>query len=250
MASLYGWKTVFRLDPQGEPYKVVDVSKLQGGKVVVIAPHPDDEVFGCGGTIAQLEPYVGEITIIYLTNGIHGTPTGRANSRLKKIRAEEAEVGLKKLGGRYRTIFYPNDDSSNFANRANAKRLLRDLLEIKPDRIFLPWFGDDNIDHLHAGKLFFRISDQLPDETKVWQYEVWAPLIANCFVPIDSTLNRKKQAIKAHQSQLKSRDYVEGVIGLNQYRAIQADLPGAAEAFLVLNLPVFQDMFRYYQPYR
>lgn len=249
MTSLHGWKKTFSLGSQGEPFKVIDVSSFAGRHVAVIAPHPDDEIFGCGGTLSQISKFVPEITVIYLTNGVHGTPSGRTDAKLREIRSQEAVAGLKCLEGNYKTYFYDNDDGGNFVSAALEKKLLKDLKDLEINCVFLPWFGDDNLDHLQAGKLFYRICHQLPEEIKIWQYEIWSPLISNCYVPIGQALDAKKKAIQAHKSQLSSREYQDGIIGLNQYRAVQANLPQAAEAFLVLKLPAYQEMFRHYQPF-
>jgi len=49
-------------------------------------------------------------------------------------------------------------------------------------------------------------------------YEIWSPNFANVFLKIDRVVGDKKKAISAFKSQLKSRNYLEAAIALNQYR--------------------------------
>src|ERR1700690_4452808 len=66
------------------------------GKVLVIAPHPDDEVFGCGGTVSLLRDSGGIVTTIIVTNGAESDDD--ASGTLIEIRAEESRAAAKARG--------------------------------------------------------------------------------------------------------------------------------------------------------
>src|ERR1700722_16160488 len=65
-----------------------------GGTVVVLAPHMDDEVIGCGGTLARHVAAGAKITVIFLTDGRHGgrIPSGEAGARAQAGQQTLAEV--------------------------------------------------------------------------------------------------------------------------------------------------------------
>jgi hypothetical protein len=69
--------------------------------------------------------------------------------------------------------------------------------------------------------------------TGFWLYEIWKPLPANTFVPIDRTMQAKRQAIEQYQSQLAQLNYREGFVGLAAYRSLFCPASSYAEAFLV-----------------
>jgi len=66
-------------------------------------------------------------------------------------------------------------------------------------------------------------------------YEVWSPLAPNNYVPIDGTLDAKRQAVFAHRSQLDCHNYWDAFLGLAKYRALSCPPSLYAEAFIVLD---------------
>jgi LmbE family N-acetylglucosaminyl deacetylase len=206
--------------------------------VLVIAPHPDDEVLGCGGTI-RLRIERGErVAAVFLTSGELGLkrlPLAEA----RKLRESEARRAARILG--ITQLFFLHQPDWTLAEQVKAAAAaLRPILEReKPKAIFLPHPNDAHPDHrasLTVLKLALRGS-VLP-KPELWGYEVWSPLdVADEVVDISGVMSRKIRALRAHRSQLAEFDYVKAVRGLNQFRGAMAGKCKFAEVFRHFPLP-------------
>ena len=65
--------------------------------VIVFAPHPDDEVFGCGGAIALHVQAGHAVHVILLTSGEFGSPEGSGEDYAQARLKESAQAELKKI---------------------------------------------------------------------------------------------------------------------------------------------------------
>lgn len=198
-------------------------------RVLAIAPHPDDESLGCGGTLALLAASGAEITVVVVSDGEALEGTGLSRADIAGRRREEAEAACRVLGvGSPRFLALPDDGLARAVDRL-AAGLAEMIAEAQPVAIFVPWFLDGHDDHRAVSVALSACS--LQNSVEVWGYEVWTPLPANRLVDISEVWETKKAAIDAHTSDpLLNR---EGMLGLNRYRAAQALIGGShAEAFL------------------
>lgn len=229
--------------------------KLPFQNILVLSPHPDDEVLGMGGTIKKQTLAGAKVTVAYFCDGSGGVPEGRPpeeevglglrrDERLINIRKKEAQEAGKMLGIS-EAVFWGYPDGKLAAGTA-AIRALADLIEkIKPDIIFLPSFLDNHSDHRVVNEIFLNTASKvLEDNFPVWAYEVWTPIFPNRLVDISLYIKTKKEAILAHQSQQKSRKYDQAIEGLNQYRAEINGLSGFAEAFFAAPLGVYRELYK------
>ena len=237
----FAYKNIFR-SKIGE--EILTKPFKKGDNIVVIAPHPDDDVLGCAGTIALAADAGANIQAIYVTNGIHGTLTGAADKRLINIRKKEALAALKHLGN-IKSIFLDFDDGNYKTNRQAATKIAGLIEPLKNLTIFTPWLFDHHSDHVETTKTLVRALELCKvDNVQIWQYETWTPLIPNRIVPIQKVARAKLASIKEHKSQLKCRRYDQAIAGLNEYRGRIAELDGPAEAFFALDA---KDFLRFYR---
>lgn len=216
-------------------------------KVLVLSPHEDDDVFGAGGAIAKHAKSGEEISILYLCDGSKGTPQGIRDSSLITRRKNEAERAAKILGVE-ELIFWGYKDGTLTANSTSIKALKSLILEKKPDLLYLPSFLDNHPDHLETNKILYHVLSSFKEDSPfslpaIALYELWTPLIPNRLLDITAVIDLKKPAIKTHQSQLKSRQYDEAILGLNSYRAKMNGIKGYAEAFFVIPAEVYKKLF-------
>jgi LmbE family N-acetylglucosaminyl deacetylase/glycosyltransferase involved in cell wall biosynthesis len=214
-------------------------AQLRGERLLVLAPHPDDEVIGCGGLVALHLREKRLVRIVVATDGGQGgTP---------ETREQESRRALSRLGGSAAIEFLRYADRS-FGNEA-APRLRDELLSFHPDLILVPSPIEIHPDHLALARVFCELVQR--DETlftdlataKVAFYEVGQPLRPNAIVDITDVAELKYAAIAEHASQLEQRDYVGYARGLNAYRAMT--MPPAskfAEGYFVVELPSLRTM--------
>jgi len=201
-------------------------------KVMVLAPHPDDECIGCGGSICAHVKQGDLVTAVFLTSGELGLkhlPRDKARA-IRETEASRAAriLNLKKIH------FLKCSDWTLGDEITNASQLLYPLIQkLKPNLIYIPHPDDGHPDHqatLPILSACFR-NGGLP-QTTLRFYEVWTPLSRYDHVQnIDRHINRKLRALRAHKSQLDDFDYVQAVMGLNQYRGALAGKCKFAEVF-------------------
>jgi LmbE family N-acetylglucosaminyl deacetylase/glycosyltransferase involved in cell wall biosynthesis len=221
--------------PESEaiPYQAHD---LRGERLLVLAPHPDDEVIGCGGLVALHLREGRSVRIVIVTDG---SEAGDAPTR-----EEESKRGLAILGDLSAEFLRLRDRHLAEESEALKNRLREILIDFKPDLIAVPSPVEIHPDHSALSRAFCELiqnDDSLFASLAVARvafYEVGYPIRPNTLLDITAVAAKKYAAIASHASQLAQRDYVSYARGLNAYRAMTLS-PGAhyAEAYWVAALP-------------
>lgn len=213
---------------------------------MVIAPHPDDETFGCGGTIGLVSESGTPVDVLFMTRGEQGHDRGAdypvtEQESLAAVRQEEATSACRILGVRQVTFLSGSD-----TQLAQQPHLAEDLLTLFKQgsfrRIFCPWKHDAHPDHQATFTILQLALRHYDGPMQIWLYEVWTPLPFNVVVPIDRTILQKKKAIEMYQSQLKQLNYRGGFMGLSAYRSTVCPPAIYAEAFLMCTKEEFLAM--------
>ncbi len=203
--------------PESEaiPYQAHD---LRGERLLVVAPHPDDEVIGCGGLIAF---HLRERRSVRVAIATDGSEAGDAN-----VREEESRDGLSRLGEVNPEFLHLHDRRLAEESDALKSRLREILVEFRPDVIAVPSPVEIHPDHAALARAFCELIQS--DESlfaslavaRVAFYEVSSPIRPNTLLDITAVADAKYEAIAAHESQIAVRDYVSYARGLNAYRAM------------------------------
>jgi len=117
--------------------------------VLVIAPHPDDEVIGCGGTLCLHAASGDRVTVVFLTSGELGLKD-RPPKKAWQIRESEARAAGRILGvARLEFFHLPDWTAGDHVER--GARLLSPILQAEcPEMIYLPHPRDWHPDHQAA----------------------------------------------------------------------------------------------------
>ena len=227
-------------------------------RILVLAPHMDDETIGCGGTLARHARAGATITVVFLTDGRHGGgPQVKSLSgeqlqaeqqKLIATRKAEARRALDKLGVQS-MLFLDVEDGTLDQNSEAPPRLRAILEEQRPELVYLPYFLEQHPDHLAATHILLEATRGSTPRIQCVGYEVWTPLFPNCFVRIDDVVEQKKQALAEYRSQLEQTDYMHSGLGLNAYRsaAFNGNYGRFAEAFCSVPLEQYRAMFNAYR---
>jgi LmbE family N-acetylglucosaminyl deacetylase len=208
------------------------------GRVLVLAPHPDDDVLGCGGTASLHALQKDPVHVLVVYDGAAGDPEGRYDPReLTEVRRAEARAGGACLGlESYEFWGYPEGhDPAAGELRRGAERLAARMAELQPDIVYAPWIGEHHLDHHVLARVVRAACELSGFEGDAWGYEVWSPLVATRIVDVTRVYPMKVQALKKHQSQIAYGDIVHYGLGLNAHRSVY--LPAGAhfgEAFAPL----------------
>jgi N-acetylglucosamine malate deacetylase 1 len=214
--------------------------------VLVLAPHIDDDVMGCGGTLAKHVARGASVTVAFLTDCGAGGALGageRSAEALTAARKREAYLALAELGIRH-LEFLDAKDGSLTSTPALVQQLRAILQGGRFDLVYLPFFVEAHPDHRATSRILLDAALGTHLQFQCLGYEVWTPLLPNCLVNIDATEQLKRKAIRHYRSQLAEADYVHTQLGLNAYRssAFFAGTCRYAEAFCALSLDRYRDL--------
>ena len=215
--------------------------------ILVLSPHPDDDVFAIGGILHKFKKNGDKVTVLYFCDGSKGTPEGIRDSSLITKRKKETKDATKTLGIE-NLIFWGYKDGQLALSRTSMKALYSLILEIKPNIIFLPSLIDDHPDHKAVCEIFYYSFFKYPEKSfnfpvLIAEYELWTPIFPNRIIDITDSMEVKKQAISFHKTQLKSRSYDKAVASLNSYRAEINNVNNYAEALFVSSPNVYKSIF-------
>ena len=205
--------------------------------MLVIAPHPDDEAIGCGGTLCKHSARRDRVAVVFLTSGELG---------LKKLPREQAWKTREAEAGKSATVlgiasedFLRLPDWCVGDHVADGAKLVWPILKREqPALIYLPHELESHPDH-KAALPIVRAALRGMDfpVLQLRGYEVWTPLTeVHHLEDISQTWPRKLRAIRAHRSQLAEIDYARAAKGLNQYRGEITGKMQYAEAFQAIEL--------------
>ena len=226
------------------------------GRIVVLAPHMDDEVFGCGGTLAVAVAGGAAVTVVFMTDGGKGynplAVRGRSTAEivawetaLSERRKEESRRAGKILG--YDDALYLElPDGALACTPGAVGRLASTLRSLQPDAIFLPFLTDIHHDHWLTNVVFAEAAAvaALRGDVVCWGYEVWLPAPANTVVDVSEVFERKAQAMEEFTSQ-DQYEYRRAMVALNTFRSLfTARGAGFAEAFHVTELRLYLALYR------
>lgn len=213
------------------------VRTIERQRVLVVAPHPDDEAIGAGGSLALHREIGSEVVVAFLTPAIH-----EEDVPIARIRREEAQQVGEALGFRCRFLNHPDGELSLHEGRIGDD-LAELLREFAPDTVITPFVSDHHRDHQAAAHALSRALESSGHQGDVWCCELWSTLWPNVAIDISSVVDKKRDAINLYKSQFAGVPYAEGAIALNRYRGMRAYVP-YAECFYVCPAKQFIELGR------
>ena len=184
--------------------------------ILIIAPHADDEVLGCGGIIAKYTNLGFEVNIVIATNACKGAPELFSQSDIDAIR-EEA-INAHKILGVKETVFLdlPAPALNAFPSYKISIELSKMVNKFQPRLVYLPHPGDLHLDHsaIYRAALVAVRPINNCSVKEVYCYETlsetdWSPkqggegFDPNCYEDISDYMQLKLDAMNCFKSQLK-----------------------------------------------
>ncbi len=233
------WRSLFDLEASSQVLetkrftqnlKPLEIECPAQRKIMVIAPHPDDDIFGPGGTLLKAIQKGAEVHVVYVTDGEN-------DARREAIR-DDARRSCKALGATYtflgcETMNIPLADEQ-------VNRSLSSLLEdIRPEAIFTAFLLDDHDDHRRANELLLTVARDLDlGKAEIWAYQVYSGVLPNVVVNITEQAEEKRRLIGLWHNVSGNRDWAHYVLGMNaaNCRYVPSRKPEYVEAFFVVPL--------------
>ena len=196
-------------------------------RIIIFAPHPDDETLGCGGTIAKRVSEGYEVLIVILTDGRYsflkmlGIDSNPTPEELKEIREKEIKNATKILGVPERNLFFLNFIDGMLKNNMDRaeEKIIKILSKNRPVEVYYPYKKDGHPDHRAANQIVKKSLKKLGISPVMYQYSIAqkyariGPIIDAFFnllnhnmisFDISNFLHLKKAAIKEFKSELST----------------------------------------------
>ena len=222
-------------------------------KIFIVAAHPDDEVLGCGGSMAKWAQEGHEINVLIMAEGL----TSRDQQRDRRARKKELSI-LEKTAKQANNILnvssvellnYPDNRMDSVDLLDIVKAIEQKITKLKPNLVVTHHIGDLNIDHQVTHRAVMTACRPQPGQTvrRILSFEVpsateWQSSSSGCsFVPnwyedISETLKLKIKALKAYESEMKPWPHarsLNAVEHLAKWRGASVGL-NSAEAFMLI----------------
>jgi LmbE family N-acetylglucosaminyl deacetylase len=169
---------------------------VKAGNTLVLAPHPDDETLGCGGTIALKRELGSRVTVCIATRGTGGGRRSTLGDQLPLVRAEETQGACRRLGVDAAEIRWLGHDDSTLERHADSllEPLCELINEVDPAQLFVPFFVDAHNDHRTLFTAALSAVARIRSPAAVYAYPVWFWTRAAWVRPSSSPIRRAATA--------------------------------------------------------
>jgi LmbE family N-acetylglucosaminyl deacetylase len=189
---------------------------MVNSRMIVFAPHPDDETLACGGTIIRKIQEGFDVHVVVMTDGCHShdATLGLAEptpETIAEIRAMEFSEATRVLGVSPSNLILLGFEDGKLREhmREAIERTVQILREVRPVEIYMSYRNDANEDHRTTYEIVtssVRKADLLP---KMYEYSVWngklpRPGLKVFVTDIHGELGRKMKAISKYKSQIST----------------------------------------------
>lgn len=223
----------------------------------MVAAHPDDEVLGCGGTIAKFGESGAALRVVFLAEGITARydPPDFAAPKVKEesqARNANAVKALAVLGVESEAVFVAERPCCRLDQVPLidlVKEIEGHIREFRPSQILTHWGQDTNIDHclVHRAVLAATRPIAIPFLRRILAFEVlssseWnttAAFPAQAFHDITGQIERKLEAMAAYGDEMREAPHprsAQVIRGLASFRGAQAGVPYAEGFSLIRSL--------------
>lgn len=213
--------------------------------ILVVAAHPDDEVIGCGGTIARHVAEGDVVHVIFMADGVSSRMTANNNDLTQ--RNESAENAANVLGI-YKNHYFglPDNRMDTVPFLEIVKKIEGSVVDISPNIIYTHHHGDLNIDHKITNQAVMTACRPMPASciNEIYAFEVvssteWAipsesPFTPNYYVEITDYMPKKSAALDCYLSEMRCEPHSRSKYHIDALSKHRGSTVGvlAAEAFV------------------
>jgi len=214
------------------PYRAVNT--ITGSSALVLAPHPDDEVFGCGGAIMRHVEHDTPVRVIIVTDGVYNADQAEQSNYLDQRRHES--ISAAAILGYGTPVFWSYHDRDLRYGEKLIAEIQSAIHNTDADLVYAPSVYEIHPDHRALGMAALEAIRRSKQSIQLALYEVGQPLRPNLLLDISDLAVRKKKAMSCFTSQNAKQRYDLDIAALNRYRTytLPAEIT-AAEAYILTN---------------
>ena len=183
-------------------------------KLLIVAPHPDDETIGCGGLLAK---HGKQCDVLLVTDGRMGffdNSTLTNPDEVAKVRKNEFLSAMDYFSvSTVVCLHLPNGNLKPYTQKLKKYHIK------KYNKIFIPGCLDLHAEHILVNRILRRMIFFQWCDAEIYEYEVWTPMLnPNKMIDISGLIDRKLEAVSFYKSQIECYYYVNLCKGLNMFR--------------------------------
>jgi len=189
-----------------------------GKSMLVVAPHQDDEVIGCGGALVLQLRSGSAAAIVMLQDGAdEHDELGMSRNALMELRNEESRRSAAAIGLEPPRFLNHIRLTESVLQASEEVRGI--IVEREIDAVFVPFVLDAHPDHRSANYVLAEALKSVSRNVRVFGYEVWGLCIPNILVVIDDVMEDKMRMLSCFSYANGAIDYVHSTRGLNMYHS-------------------------------
>lgn len=217
-------------------------------KILVVAAHADDEVLGCGGTIAKHVANGDEVTVMFMTNGVGSRAVDSTNVSKRNL-AKERSLQILGVESSYQFNF-PDNAMDSVPLLEVVKVVEKVIDKVQPQIIYTHFHGDLNVDHRICFDAVMTATRPVPNQcvkeiygfevlsSTEWQIKPDMAFTPQLYVDVSDCFEDKIIALKAYNDEMRdsphSRSF-EHVEVLGKHRGYSVGVK-YAEAFMAYRI--------------
>jgi LmbE family N-acetylglucosaminyl deacetylase len=215
----------------------MDIPK--GKSFLILSPHPDDDIFGVGGTLLKLSDKCLDKSTLYFS--LPGNEQDK-NNPLK----DEALLACTAVNS---TPYFLNLPENKFPINPEVVSKLNSIInKTEPDVIFIPFMLDDNEDHRRVNEILYNATKDLKLNCQIWAYQIYSTVVPNVVIDITNTMAEKQKAMEIWKSVKGNRNWPHYIKGMNaaNCRYIPGKHKIYAESFFVVPMDEYLKLCQIY----
>ena len=175
-------------------------------RVLVLAPHPDDDIFGAGGVLLRLAGKDVEIRTVYVTDA-------GGSQETQAIIQAEAKAVCARLSA---TPIFLHGKTRGIPNGViEIDSLADELSSFRPDVVFTTFLLDDHPDHQLVNQILSAALERTGQKPEIWSYQIYTTVIPNVVVDITAEMDQKEELMRMWKSVSGNRDWAHYIRGMN-----------------------------------
>jgi LmbE family N-acetylglucosaminyl deacetylase len=206
-----------------------------GLTVLAVAPHPDDETIGCGGTLALHTRAGDRVHVLFVTDGRRSGALGLRPDEMARRRRLEGEAAAAALGASGTSWLELRE--GEWSDRELAERAAPVLTELAPAVVYAPSRVDFHPEHVAAARALAPLLTRLAPAARVRVYPIQVPLtraLTNLVAPV--ALEPLATALAAYETQAGSARHA---LRPRRYAAAAYGVPGLAEELWEMDVAAY-----------
>ena len=227
------------------PYQAT--KDIDANSVIVFAPHPDDEIFGCSGAILRHLANNVPVHVVIVSDGAFHAEGDKKPKIISEREAESHKAAA--ILGYGEPEFWRLPDRGICYGEMLVLRIMEHIQSHAADLIYAPSLLEMHPDHRALAMSAIEAVRRSPSKPQLALYEIGVPLQPNLLLDISDLTEQKKRAMECFVSQNQQQRYDLDITALNRYRTytLPAEVTAAEAYILVTAEELLNDPFKLYQ---